>query len=142
MPVTTVDERPRTRPAVAPGEASARTPPPPPPPPDPRPVRPAPRSAWARGPAGTITRCAAGTHGCDDPPADRAGALAEFREPLDRHLRSRPADCLASFRDLPARDVLADGTAHLFGRAECPRCAGVLTVAGEYTPADRPAVLR
>jgi hypothetical protein len=33
--------------------------------------------------------------------------------------------------------VLADGIAHLFGHAECPRCAGVFTIADEYAASNR-----
>lgn len=34
--------------------------------------------------------------------------------------------------------VLADGIAHLFGRAECPRCASVFDIADEYEASNRP----
>ncbi|MCO4697599.1 hypothetical protein LRR80_03666 [Streptomyces sp. RO-S4] len=37
---------------------------------------------------------------------------------------------------------LADGIAHLFGHAECPGCAVVLTIAEEYTSANRPVMWR
>ncbi|MGW1410868.1 hypothetical protein [Streptomyces sp. NPDC002403] len=183
----------------------------------PRLVRLASGSARARGLAGAIVRCAAGGHGCDDLLAGCAAAIAEFRGLLDRHLRSRPDDYLATFRDLIAvegqyhwsavlgdfsddffqvacphcavevtvaigsngrysairdwnlgdvdrrdlrpasskglssigrwmhetavRDgqvVLADGIAHLFGRAECPRCASVFSIADEYASSNRP----
>ncbi|MFJ8770535.1 hypothetical protein ACIREF_38225, partial [Streptomyces clavifer] len=183
----------------------------------PRLVRLASRSARARGLAGAIVRCAAGGHGCDDLLADCAEAIVEFREVLDRHLRSRPTDYTAVFRDLIAveghyhwsavlgdfsddfyqvacphcvvevtiaiggygsysairdwnlgdvdrrdlrpaspdrlsgvgrwmhetavRDgkaVLADGITHLFGQAECPRCASVLNIADEYSASNRP----
>lgn len=182
-------------------------------------VRLAPRSARARELAGTITRRAAGHHGCDDLLANCADAVAEFRELLDRHLRSRPVDYLATFRDLLAveeqyhwsavlgdfkddfyhlacphcavevtiaigdhgrytairdwhlgdvhrhalrpaspeglsgtgrwmhetvvrdgQETLADGIAHLFGKAECPRCAAVFTIADEYTAANLPVL--
>ncbi|MEV7556921.1 hypothetical protein [Streptomyces sp. NPDC089795] len=185
----------------------------------PRLVRLASRNPRARGLAGAILRCAAGHHDCDDLLADCAPAVAEFRELLDRHLRSRPDDYLASFRDLLAAegqyhwsavlgdfsddfyqvdcphcavevtiaiggygrysavrdwhqgDVdrralrpaspeelrgigrrmhgravrddevgLADGIAHLFGRAECPRCASVFGIAQEYASAHRPVM--
>ncbi|MEL5956471.1 hypothetical protein AADR41_17170 [Streptomyces sp. CLV115] len=175
------------------------------------------RSARARGLAGAIVRCAAGGHGCDDLLAGCAGAIAEFRSLLHRHLRSRPDDYLAPFRDLIAAEghyhwsavlgdfsddfyqvacphcavevtiaiggygrysairdwnlgdvdrrdlrpaspeglsgtgrwmhetavrdgevVLADGIAHLFGRAECPRCASVFSIADEYASSHRP----
>ncbi|MCQ4211460.1 hypothetical protein [Streptomyces longispororuber] len=36
--------------------------------------------------------------------------------------------------------TLADGIAHLFGRAECPRCASVFTIADEYAAANRPVM--
>lgn len=177
------------------------------------------RSSRARGLAGTILRCAAGHHGCDDLLADCADAIAEFSELLDRHLQTRPVDYLATFLDLLAakeqyhwsavlgdftddfyhvacphcavevtiaigdhgrysairdwhlgdvdrrglrplssgefsgigrwmyetavRDghgALADGIAHLFGKAECPRCAGVFNIADEYTSANRPVL--
>ncbi|MFE0921181.1 hypothetical protein ACFW24_25880 [Streptomyces nigra] len=62
----------------------------------------APRSAEARGLAGRILERAAGRHGCDDLLAACDGTIAEFREVLDRHLRSRPADYLVSFRALLA----------------------------------------
>ncbi|QLJ02534.1 hypothetical protein HZZ00_16860 [Streptomyces sp. NEAU-sy36] len=183
----------------------------------PRLVRLAPRSAGARALAGKILERAAGPHGCDDLPADRAAAVREFRDVLDRHLRSRPADYLVCFRALLAAEeeyhwanalegftddvyhvdcpdcgtgvmiviggfgrysqvrdgneeirrelrpaaageltgtgrwmhritvrdgqkTLADGIAHLFGRAECPRCAGVFGIADEYTAANRPVM--
>jgi hypothetical protein len=38
------------------------------------------------------------------------------------------------------QDVLANGIAYLFGRAECPGCASVFTVADEYTSANRPVM--
>ncbi|GGR36104.1 hypothetical protein [Streptomyces griseomycini] len=183
----------------------------------PRLVRLAPRSAEARGLAGRILERAAGRHGCDGLLADCASAIKEFREVLDGHLRSRPADYLASFRALLAveeeyhwantlegftddiigvdcphcrvgvtiaigsfgcysevrdgdeeirrdlrpaaageltgtgrwmhritvrdgQEALANGIAHLFGKAECPRCASVFTVADEYTSANRPVM--
>ncbi|MFD5762874.1 hypothetical protein [Streptomyces mirabilis] len=177
----------------------------------------APRSAEARGLAGRILERAAGRHGCDDLLADCDGTIAEFREVLDRHLRSRPADYLVSFRALLAveeeyhwanalegftddingvdcphcgagvtivigdfgcysqvweggeeirrglrpacteeltgtgrwmhqitvrdgQEVLANGIAYLFGKAECPRCGSVFNVADEYTSASRPVL--
>ncbi|MBV1949386.1 hypothetical protein [Streptomyces sp. BV129] len=185
----------------------------------PRLVRLASRSARARGLAGTILRCAAGHHGCDDLLADCADPIAEFRELLDRHLRSRPDDYLVTFLDLLAareeyhwsavlgdftddfyhlacphcavevtiaigdhgrysairdwhlgdvdrrglrpatsaelsgtgrwmyetavrdgHEALADGLTHLFGTAECPRCASVFDIADEYTSANRPTL--
>ncbi|MET8331425.1 hypothetical protein [Streptomyces sp. NPDC005181] len=36
--------------------------------------------------------------------------------------------------------VLADGIAHLFGKAECPRCAGVFNIANEYTSSNCPVM--
>lgn len=183
----------------------------------PRLVRLGSRSAPARELAGAIVRCAAGGHGCDDLLAGCVEAIAEFRELLDRRLRSRPDDYLATFRDLIAveghyhwsavlgdfsddfyqvacphcaeevtiaigdygsysairdwnlgdvdrrdlrpaspeelsgpgrwmhetavRDgevVLADGITHLFGQAECPRCASVFNIADEYASSNRP----
>ncbi|MGW7357191.1 hypothetical protein ACWGI0_11310 [Streptomyces sp. NPDC054802] len=68
----------------------------------PRLMRLASRSARAPGPAGTIVRCSAGGHGCDDLLAGCADAIAEFGQLLDRHLRTRPADYLATFLDLLA----------------------------------------
>ncbi|MDV9193865.1 hypothetical protein [Streptomyces sp. Wh19] len=65
-------------------------------------VRLASRSARARVLAGAIVRCAAGGHGCDDLLAGCAEAIAQFPSLLDRHLRSRPDDYLAPFRDLIA----------------------------------------
>ncbi|MFF8975082.1 hypothetical protein [Streptomyces sp. NPDC014995] len=187
----------------------------------PRLVRLASRSARARGLAGTILRCAAGHHGCDDLLAGCADAIAEFRELLDLHLQARPVDYLATFRDLLAakeqyhwsavlgeftddfyhlacphcavevtiaigdhgrysairdwhlgdvdrlglrpaareelsgigrwmhqtavrdgHEALADGIAHLFGKAECPRCASVFNIADEYTSANSPVLRR
>ncbi|MFJ2649607.1 hypothetical protein ACIO1C_23145 [Streptomyces sp. NPDC087420] len=34
--------------------------------------------------------------------------------------------------------VLADGITHLFGGAECPRCASVFNIADEYAASNRP----
>ncbi|SDD84947.1 hypothetical protein [Glycomyces harbinensis] len=185
----------------------------------PRLVRLASRSARARRLAGVIVRRAAGGHGCDDLLAGCADAIDELRELLDRHLRSRPDDYLATFLDLLAakeqyhwsavvgdfsddfyqvacphcaaevtiaigdygrysairdwnlgdvdrrglrpadpqalsgvgrwmhetavRDgesALADGIAHLFGYAECPRCASVFNIAEEYASSNRPVM--
>ncbi|MEV7405860.1 hypothetical protein AB0N93_36535 [Streptomyces sp. NPDC091267] len=39
-----------------------------------------------------------------------------------------------------AEAVLADGITHLFGQAECPRCASVFNVADEYSASNRPLV--
>jgi hypothetical protein len=38
------------------------------------------------------------------------------------------------------RRELADGITHLFGWAECPRCASVFNIADEYTAANRPVL--
>ncbi|MFI1650874.1 hypothetical protein ACH4XT_28565 [Streptomyces avidinii] len=38
------------------------------------------------------------------------------------------------------RYPLAEAIVHLFGRAECPRCAALFTFADEYTAANRPLV--
>ncbi|MFI8393022.1 hypothetical protein [Streptomyces sp. NPDC085540] len=46
-------------------------------------------------------------------------------------------------RETAVRDgqaVLADGIAHLFGKAECPRCASVFTISDEYEAANRPVL--
>ncbi|MGW4564830.1 hypothetical protein ACWEN3_21250 [Streptomyces sp. NPDC004561] len=40
------------------------------------------------------------------------------------------------------QEVLADGIAYLFGKAECPQCASVFNVADEYTSANRPVRLQ
>ncbi|MER6976605.1 hypothetical protein [Streptomyces carpinensis] len=72
-------------------------------------VRLAPRRAEARGLAGRILERATGRHGCDDLLADCANAIKEFREVLDRHLRSRPADYLMSFRALLAVEEESTG---------------------------------
>ncbi|MFF3215699.1 hypothetical protein ACFYYB_34355 [Streptomyces sp. NPDC002886] len=185
----------------------------------PRLMRLAPDSTEARHLAGEIMERAAGHHGCDDLLADSAEAIAEFGILLDRHLESRPADYVVTFRallaveeqyhwanalgdftddfydvlcpqcatqvtiaigdygrysairdwnlgDVDRRDLrptpierlsgvgrwmhetavrdghvaLAEGISHLFGRAECPRCAGVFTVADEYEAANRPVL--
>ncbi|WP_097865768.1 hypothetical protein [Streptomyces sp. rh34] len=180
-------------------------------------VRLAPGSTKARHLAGEIMERSAGQHGCDDLLADSADAIAEFGIHLDRHLKSRPADYLVTFRALLAvreqyhwanvlgdftddfydllcphcatqvtvaigdygrysairdwnlgdvdrrelrptpveelsgvgrwmhemaiRDgevVLAEGISHLFGKAECPRCASVFTIADEYEATNCP----
>ncbi len=36
--------------------------------------------------------------------------------------------------------ALADGIAHLFGKAECPHCASIFTIADEYTSANHPVL--
>ena len=92
-------------------------------------------SARARGLAGAIVRRAAGSHGCDDLLAGCAEAIAEFRGLLDRHLRSRPDDYLASFRDLIAAEghyhwsaVLGDFSDDFY-QVTCPHCAVEVTIA-------------
>ncbi|MGW5231011.1 hypothetical protein ACWEQU_01605 [Streptomyces nodosus] len=101
----------------------------------PRLVRLASRSGRARGLAGTILRRSAGHHGCDDLLADCAGAIAEFRKLLDRHLQSRPVDYLATFLDLLAAEeqyhwsaVLGDFTDDFY-HLTCPHCAVEVTIA-------------
>ncbi|AWZ06094.1 MULTISPECIES: hypothetical protein [unclassified Streptomyces] len=185
----------------------------------PRLVRLAARSTEARHLAGEIMERAAGRHGGDDLLVGSVDSIAEFGILLDRHLQSRPADYLVTFRallavreqyhwanvlgdfaddfyDLPCphcatqvtvaigdygrysairdwnrgdvdlrdlrpasieklsgvgrwmhemavRDgeaVLAEGISHLFGRAECPRCASVFTIADEYEAANCPVL--
>ncbi|MFD4736466.1 hypothetical protein ACFWNQ_03720 [Streptomyces virginiae] len=101
----------------------------------PRLVRLAPRSARARGLAGAILRCGAGSHGCDDLLEGCARVIADFRELLDRHLRSRPDNYLASFRDLLAAEgeyhwaaVLGDFSDDFY-EVDCPHCAVEVTIA-------------
>ncbi|MEV0040624.1 hypothetical protein [Streptomyces sp. NPDC050804] len=101
----------------------------------PRLVRLASDSAEARHLAGRILERAAGHHGCDDLLADCADAVAEFRELLDGHLRSRPADYLVTFRALLAVEeqyhwaaVLGDFTDDFYHLA-CPHCAVEVTIA-------------
>ncbi|APU43485.1 hypothetical protein BSL84_30765 [Streptomyces sp. TN58] len=49
-----------------------------------------------------------------------------------------PADgCIRSLSAI-GQEELANGITHLFGNAECPRCASVFSVAEEYTSANRP----
>ncbi|MFE2011317.1 hypothetical protein [Streptomyces sp. NPDC059491] len=62
-----------------------------------------------------------------------------------RDLRPRPGGELTGIGrwmyEIAVRDgevVLAEGIAHLFGKAECPRCASVFTIADEYEAANRP----
>ncbi|MDX3821831.1 hypothetical protein PV691_43105 [Streptomyces sp. AK08-01A] len=93
------------------------------------------RSAPARRLAGTILRRAAGHHGCDDLLANCVDAIAEFRKLLDRHLQSRPVDCLAAFLEwLAAMEeyhwsaVLGDFTDDFY-RLACPSCAVEVTIA-------------
>ncbi|WP_033441258.1 hypothetical protein [Saccharothrix sp. NRRL B-16314] len=101
----------------------------------PRLVRLAPASARARALAGEIVERAAAHHGCDDLAADCADAIAEFREVLDRHLRSRPSDYLRPFRALLAVEeqyhwaaALGDFTDDFYQLA-CPQCAVEVTIA-------------
>ncbi|MFD8394593.1 hypothetical protein ACFV2N_36695 [Streptomyces sp. NPDC059680] len=98
-------------------------------------VRLASGSAEARGLAGEIMERAAGHHGCDDLLADCADAIAEFRELLDGHLRSRPTDYLAAFRALLAvkeqyhwAAVVGDFTDDFY-LVICPHCAVEVTIA-------------
>lgn len=64
-----------------------------------------------------------------------------------RDLRPRAADELTGvgrwMHETAARDAqesLADGIAHLFGRAVCPRCASVFNIADEEASANRPVL--
>ncbi|MFJ2936479.1 hypothetical protein ACIO8G_27425 [Streptomyces sp. NPDC087219] len=105
----------------------------------PRLVRLAPRSVKARHLAGEILERAAGHHGCDDLLADCAGAIAEFREVLGRHLRSRPADFLVSLRALLAVEEEYHWAAALgdfeddFYPLGCPHCGAEVRIAiGNY----------
>lgn len=38
------------------------------------------------------------------------------------------------------QDALAEGITYLFGRAECPCCASIFSIADEYTAANRPVM--
>jgi hypothetical protein len=105
----------------------------------PRLVRLSPRSGEARALAGKILERAAGHHGCDGLLADCAGAIAEFREVLDRHLRSRPADYLGPFRALLSAEEEYHWAAALgdfkddFYALTCPHCGVEVTIAiGDY----------
>lgn len=105
----------------------------------PRLVRLAPRSAEARGLAGRILERAAGHHGCDDLLADCLGVIAQYGKVLDSHLRSRPADYLASFRALLAVEEeyhwanALEGFSDDINHVECPHCsADVMIVIGEF----------
>jgi hypothetical protein len=105
----------------------------------PRLVRLAPRSAEARGLAGRILERAAGHHGCDDLLADCVGVIAQYGKVLDWHLRSRPADYLASFRALLAVEEeyhwanALEGFSDDINHVECPHCgADVMIVIGEF----------
>ncbi|MCX4781507.1 hypothetical protein [Streptomyces sp. NBC_01264] len=64
-----------------------------------------------------------------------------------RDLRPAPDEELSGvgqwMREVAFRDGefgLAEGIAHLFGKAECPRCASVFTVSDEYEAANCPAL--
>ncbi|WP_331728624.1 hypothetical protein [Streptomyces sp. NBC_00158] len=64
-----------------------------------------------------------------------------------RDLRPRPREELTGIgrwmHDIAVRDgkvALAEGIAHLFGKAECPRCASVFTIAAEYEAANCPVL--
>ncbi|MCR8945594.1 hypothetical protein NW249_26155 [Streptomyces sp. OUCMDZ-4982] len=64
-----------------------------------------------------------------------------------RGLRPAPSEALSGagrwMYETAVRDrqeALADGIAHLFGKAECPQCASVFNIADEYTSANRPDV--
>lgn len=105
----------------------------------PRLVHLASRRTAARELAGAIVRRAAGNHGLDDLLAGCTAAIAEFRELLDRHLRSRPDDYLATFRDLIAVEGHHHWSAALgdfsddFYQVACPHCAVEVTIAiGDY----------
>lgn len=85
---------------------------------------------------------AIGGHGCYS--AIRDWDLGDVdRRPLRP---ASPADLRGTGRwmyDTAVRDGqdrIADGITHLFGRAECPRCAAVFTVADEYTAANLPTL--
>ncbi|WP_188309913.1 hypothetical protein [Streptomyces sp. CBMA123] len=95
----------------------------------------APRSAHARALAGRILERAAVQHGCDDLLADCAGTITEFGETLDRHLRSRPADYLVSYRALLAvaqeyhwANALEGFTDDIY-ELECPHCGAAMKIA-------------
>ncbi|MGW8884256.1 hypothetical protein [Streptomyces sp. NPDC055749] len=64
-----------------------------------------------------------------------------------RDLRPRPGEEFTGvgrwMYEIAVRDgevALAKGIAHLFGKAECPRCASVLTIADEYEAANCPVL--
>ncbi|MFI6146768.1 hypothetical protein [Streptomyces sp. NPDC051109] len=64
-----------------------------------------------------------------------------------RDLRPSPAEELSGVRrwmhEIAVRDgeaVLAQGISHLFGKAECPSCASVFTIADEYGAANCPVL--
>ncbi|MEV5152805.1 hypothetical protein AB0K81_12855 [Streptomyces werraensis] len=105
----------------------------------PRLVRLASHSARARELAGLIVMCVPSPHGCDDLLPGCADAIRTFREVLDRHLRSRPDDYLASFRFLLATEQQYHWSAVLgdfsddFYEVACPHCAVDVTIAiGAY----------
>ncbi|MFF8029941.1 hypothetical protein ACFZDJ_55030 [Streptomyces sp. NPDC007896] len=105
----------------------------------PRLVRLAPRNAQARALAGEILERAAGHHGCDDLLADCAGAIEQFREVLNRHLRSQPTDYLVSLRALLSAEEEYHWAAALgdfkddFYPLICPHCDAKVTIAiGDY----------
>ncbi|MFB6635176.1 hypothetical protein ACFCWY_35320 [Streptomyces sp. NPDC056362] len=85
---------------------------------------------------------AIGEHGC-------YSAIRDWnRGDVDRRdLRPVPSEALFGtgrwMYETAVRDghkALADGVAHLFGKAECPRCASVFGIAEEYTSANRPVL--
>ncbi len=101
----------------------------------PRLVRLAPRSAEARALAGEIVERAAGPHGRDDLLAACAGAIADLRDLLVQHLRTRPDDFLTSLRALLATvgeyhwaAVLGDFVDDFYA-VNCPHCDAEVTVA-------------
>ncbi|MFD9519735.1 hypothetical protein [Streptomyces sp. NPDC059979] len=64
-----------------------------------------------------------------------------------RDLQPRPGEELTDvgrwMYEIAVRDgevALAEGIAHLFGKAECPRCASVFTIADEYEAANCPVL--
>ncbi|MGW6850222.1 hypothetical protein ACWGCK_15865 [Streptomyces virginiae] len=64
-----------------------------------------------------------------------------------RDLRPAPTEQLSGvgrwMHEVTARDeenVLADGMLHLFGKAECPHCESVFSIADEYAAANRPVL--
>ncbi len=89
---------------------------------------------------GVTTTIAVGGFGC-------YSQVWDGDEELRRDLRPAAAGELTGtgrwMHRLAVRDgqqELADGIAHLFGRAECPVCACLFTVADEYAAANRPVV--
>ncbi|MGW6612682.1 hypothetical protein ACWGA0_04370 [Streptomyces erythrochromogenes] len=73
--------------------------------------------------------------GCDDLLAACPDAIAELRKLLDRHLRSRPTDYLATYLDLLAVNeqyhwsaVVGDFSDDFYVIA-CPHCAAEVTIA-------------